>query len=472
MKNQDWPQGVPLKPPSETVLDLAGIMSTDAREGINKQAKDLHYQARVIVLPRDYRDNDEMGALGKEIGTKWGVTGSHPTDRLLVLIDYTNHHVRIIHGDKLDAAGINSAYIKGYVIPQVFIPRAKQSDFESAISDSLTAVENRYQTSRNASKIDNGQTQSRGAGNAEQSLADLKQSSTQSSSHPVVTHGGASPLAGPALIVVIIIFVSCAITLFWSYKNSRIQKQKVLSKTLESKLNELYITADQLGQASEYVKPEDNKEIAYRIGQYFQRLSTLERAKDEVDKLTSSGKHAASIDGLIKCLQMSDVLLEESKHLNTQVNAITGGIDTQAEGRALIEQKEAEAKGQILKVPEQNSADKLPSRLFGSSRYYQPTWSTMDEYAHPIVVQSGGGLTSLMIMLNQMETNRRLDSMAMHQYNVPSASSYYDDGNNWSNSDSGSWSSSDSGSWGGGSSDSGSWDSGSSDSGSSDSGSW
>lgn len=467
MNNQDWPKEVPLKPPSETVLDLAGIMSTEVRQGIDKQAKDLHYHARVIVLPRDYRDNDEMGALGKQIATKWGVTGNPPTDRLLVLIDYTNHHVRIIHGDKLDAAGINSAYIRGYVIPQVFIPRAKQSDFAGAISDSLTAVENRYQTSRNASTVGNGAGQTGGVGSAEQSLADLKHSSTQNSMHPVVTHGGASPLAGPALIVVIIIFVSCAITLFWTYKNNHIKKQKVLVNTLESKLNELYITADQLGQASEYVKPEDNKEIAYRIGQYFQKLSTLEKAKDEVDKLINNGKGAASIDGLIKCLQMSDVLLEESKHLNTQVNAITGGIDTQAEGRALVEQREAEARGQILKIPEQNSADKLPSRLFGSSRYYQPTWSTMDEYAHPIVVQSGGGLTNLMIMLNQMETNRRLDEMAMHQYNVPSASSYYDDGNNWSNSDSGSWSSSDSGSW-----DSGSWDSGSSDSGSSDSGSW
>ncbi|MBK9203832.1 MAG: hypothetical protein IPL73_15655 [Candidatus Obscuribacter sp.] len=104
----------------------------------------------------------------------------------------------------------------------------------------------------------------------------------------------------------------------------------------------------------------------------------------------------------------------------------------------------------------------------------------MDEYAHPIVVQSNGGLTNLMFMLNQMETNRRLDDLAMHQYAIPPANSYYQDQSIFgggsssydSGSDSGSWGSSDSGgSWDSGS-DSGSWsDSGSSDSGS-DGGSW
>ncbi|MBK7749018.1 MAG: TPM domain-containing protein [Candidatus Obscuribacter sp.] len=503
MKNQDWPQGVPLKPPSETVLDLAGVLTTDDRQTIDTEAKGMHYHARVVILPRGYKDNDDLLALSDQIAYKWGIKGA-PTDRLLMLVDYSNHKVRIVRGDKLTDAGVDTNFVRGTVIPRSFIPKARETDIKGAISDSLTAIEDRYQSGTvvGRSTIASGaQHAPRGIestiGEREQNLAYLKAHGSESQT-PVPQSKGPSPLAGSAMIVVIIVFIAFFTTIFLTINRNRKAKQKVLTNTLEGKLNELYINADQLGQASEYIKPDENKELAYRIGVFFQKLSTLDSAKEEVDKLAKNGKSSANIDGLIKCLQMADALLSESQHLSTQVNAITGGIDSQAEARALVDKHDKEQKllsaqkqesasdsegenpGHILKVPQGEQAEKMPARLFGTSRYYQPSWSTMDEYAHPIVVQSNGGLTNLMFMLNQMETNRRLDDLAMHQYAIPPANSYYQDQSIFgggsssydSGSDSGSWGSSDSGgSWDSGS-DSGSWsDSGSSDSGS-DGGSW
>lgn len=501
MKNQEWPQGVPLKPPSETVLDLAGVLTTDDRQSLDTEAKGMHYHARVVILPRGYKDNDDLLALSDQIAYKWGIKGA-PTDRLLMLVDYSNHKVRIVRGDKLTNAGVDTNFVRGTVIPGSFIPKARETDIRGAISDSLAAIEERYQSGTvvgRSGAIGVGGTPRDAMSTTGQggSLADLKANGTQTQM-PVPQSTGPSPLAGGAMIVVIIVFAAFFTAVFYIINGNRKAKQKVLTNTLEGKLNELYINADQLGQASEYIKPDENKELAYRIGVFFQKLSTLDSAKEEVDKLAKNGKNSANIDGLIKCLQMADVLLSESQHLSTQVNAITGGIDSQAEARALVDKQDREQKllsaqkqesaghsegeksGHILKVPQGDQAEKMPARLFGTSRYYQPSWSTMDEYAHPIVVQSDGGLTNLMFMLNQMETNRRLDDLAMHQYAIPPANSYYQNqsifggGNSSydSGSDSGSWGSSDSGgSWDSGS-DSGSWsDSGSSDSGS-DGGSW
>lgn len=499
MKNQDWPEGLPLKPPSETVLDLAGVLTTDDRQEIDTQAKGMHYHARVVILPRGYKDADDLLSLSDQIAYKWGVKGA-PTDRLLMLVDYGNHKVRIVRGDKLTEAGVDTNFVRSTVIPGTFVPKARQTDIKGAISDSLAAIEERYQSGTVVGRS----TVASGAGSTprgiestlaerEQNLAYLKTHGASQMPAPVST--GPSPLAGGAFVVVIIIFVAFFTAIFWTINRNRKAKQKVLTSTLEGKLNELYVNADQLGQASEYIKPDENKELAYRIGVFFQKLSTLDSAKDEVDKLAKNGKTSANIDGLIKCLQMADALLSESQHLSTQVNAITGGIDTQAEAKALADKQDRQQKllsaqkleentesqtGHVLKVPQSVEAEKLPGRMFGTSRYYQPSWSTMDEYAHPIVVQSDGGLTNLMFMLNQMETNRRLDDLARHQYAIPPANSYYQDqsifggGNSSydSGSDSGSWGSSDSSSsWDSGS-DSGSWsDSGSSDSGS-DGGSW
>lgn len=409
----DWPAGLPQTEPGECVLDLARVLAPGEKEGITSDAARLEYKAKVVLV--DY-EKGKLGDLADLTALRWKI--KEPGEaRVLVMVDKNNHAVHIIRSPKMIENGVSSQFVQSVVIPRVFAPYARQGDIASAIKSSLVSIDAQMRMKNKH----------------------LQSSTGQASPGP-------SPLAGPALVSSIVLIALLAALVFYTLRKSNQKRIQVLQKSLEPKLNDLYTRADELGLASDYIKPGENKELAYRVTEFFGRLQVLDSAHEESKNL----KGGAKIEGLSRLNRLATVLIETQKDLSREVNAITGGIDTREEVKELVEKKR-----ETIKLE--------------SSRYYQPSWSREREYVQPLALNSAGsGMMDMVMILNQMETNHRLsqlESASWHsQPSTFSQDSSYDIG-------------SDGGSWSGGSSfdsgsDGGSWsDSGSSDSGS-DGGSW
>ncbi|HND69837.1 MAG TPA: hypothetical protein PL112_23720 [Candidatus Obscuribacter sp.] len=207
-------------------------------------------------------------------------------------------------------------------------------------------------------------------------------------------HFGPSPLAGPAFNFALLVFFLLVTVVIIAIKSQVGGKRKILRLAMKKRSGELFLLANQIGLSAEYLAPEENRELHIRTQDFFDKLSVLDRALEESEKIKNT---AIAIDAQAKCLKLTDILLTEAGLLAARLNDTTGGVNTSL-STALQNEKE---------MVQTTSA-------FAGCTYYRPTWSKEDEYAHPVVIATGGALADLMEVLNSYEPNRYLDKAPIY----------------------------------------------------------
>ncbi len=424
------PNYIPQTAPKAAVLDLSGRLDSSALARIEQTAAKLSYKAKVVLVPGDYKPtpSNDLHDLARSIADAWSVQGN----RFLIVIDLPHKQIRTIGGEGLKSKGITSEFVQNTLLPNNFYPSMRKGDLPGAIENLMQAVQDKVAvTSRMGTTASAGQT-----------------SNGQYQSAP--TH--AEPqINGLGLWGTVLFFGSILLVLVLTMVNFYKGKTKRLRQSLNDRLGDLYQRADQLGQASEYMAPARNKDLALKITAYFEKLTALNKAEDEVEELTKANNFGRANNGLVNCLKLADQLTLEMDELLPAVNAITGGVDNTGENERLWLKKK-EALENNLKMQE-----KVPVSQ-ANSRYYRPTWSNEPQYAPP-VYNNGSSLMNVMFLLNQMNMNNGVDQMDWQMNHQMYRNQSYD---NPGISDAG-------GSWGSSSSDSSSNDSGWGDSGGSSS---
>lgn len=186
-----------------------------------------------------------------------------------------------------------------------------------------------------------------------------------------------SPLAAPSLYITLFILFVLTVFVVRMLTTRGDSKFNVLRLALKKRQAALYIEANELGYATEYMSPQENESLATRVADFFSELTVLDRAHQESEKLLSEGKIEAACDGLTKCILLAEILEVEAQNMKDPT-------------RVLLLESQQEKSNQEKREP-----------LLKDSPYFRPTWSLQDEYAHPIVVASNGGLADLLEVLRK-----------------------------------------------------------------------
>lgn len=190
-----------------------------------------------------------------------------------------------------------------------------------------------------------------------------------------------SPLATPSLYITLFILFVLTVFIVRMLTTRGDSKFNVLKLALLKRQAALYIEANELGYATEYMSPQENKKLASRVADFFSELTVLDRAQLESERLLSQGKIEAACDGLTKCILLAEILEVEVQNMKDPT-------------RVFLLASEQEGSNQEKREP-----------LLKDSPYFKPSWCQQDEYAHPIVVASKGGLADLLEVLRKHSKN-------------------------------------------------------------------
>jgi hypothetical protein len=185
-----------------------------------------------------------------------------------------------------------------------------------------------------------------------------------------------SPLALPSLYITSFILLVLAFFVIRMITTRGDGKFNVLKLALQKRQAALYIEANELGYATQYMSPEENQELAQKVMDFYDELTVLERAIIESEKLMQDGKVEAACDGLTKCITLAEILDVAAQNIKAPTKLLL----------------ESEKSGFESNTAEPRLKD---------SPYFRPMWCTQDEYAHPIVVASKGGLADLLDVLRK-----------------------------------------------------------------------
>jgi uncharacterized membrane protein YgcG len=399
---------LPASAPRRDIIDLSGTLSGGQQGTLEQQAHAFsNLNVKVVVLPKDFSTND-LDALGVALAKRWHVSA----DRMLVMIDIKDHKVRMYPGDKLQAQGLTNGVLSQDIIPHYFIPAMKQGNLEEAIRATLNASQAR--TAHVAVKTPQATREQ------------------QSISSNIPPYAGEQH-AGVSLWLWVGVLAALGAAVFMAAANSRKKDNIKLAEAFKERVAPLYEKADQIGAASEYLKTEEHPEMAQRVAQFFNKLTTLEKAVSEVASMEKHNQVWQVRDGYLKLMRLVALLEPEADALKTDVNALTGGVETVPElpRNAQLEPMAARADDQ-QKVT-------IPDRFRDDMQYRRPEWTYQPAYSAPPV---GSGMSSLMMlgmMINQMEMNRRMDQMNWNMHQGGMFGNFDQNQNqNWNN-DQGSW---------------------------------
>jgi len=445
------PDFIPTTEPKQTVTDLSGKLTAAQLSELNGLDSRLQYKARVLIMPSSYKasSDQELRDLGDEIGRTWQIEGS----TLLMLVDLSGRKIRLVAGPEMAHTGVSNYYLQKTLLPEYFYPQVKVGHVYEAITNSLIAIDGRRQSFQQQPL---------------RSRTDLSGVSSNTGTYERHSNSNANPnLSAPpgsgsdyGTIFLAGALVVLGSACFLLKSRSDREKNKSRTQDLMDRLGKLYKLADELGQASEYMPPGENKDLALQVSAFFQKLETVNKAKDEIDKLSLEKRWGKANDALLSGLKLTNALTAEGEKLLAQVSAITGGVDSLKPDSA--EQTTADTKA----PPSDNDA---PHKVRVDMPYSRPSWSYEPEYNQPIFVNSGPstGIMDMLFLLNSMNYGNIFDSGNSYNYSDTSYSSGTDSSpsSDFTVDTGGSWTDNSS------SFDSGSFDSGSSDSGGSDSGS-
>lgn len=433
---------IPSQPPHKAILDFSNTLTDAQISQLNSQAAGMQsvIKAKVVILPNDFHV-DNFKQFAYDLGMQWHVSGQ----RLLVIVDMKDHKVQMLAGDQLAQAGLTSNVISQQIVPQQFVPHMKQHDLAGAISTSLD-VANNVATQQQA----------------QQPVQTVPSTSSPSVSYPPPQQHGMSSSVG--LLIGIAVVIAACVGLYGLSVRQRKEDNKKLAKQFEERVSPLYEKADQIGSASEFLANEGQSDLKQRVATFFNRMTAFEKAVTEVKQFEKQGKIWDVRDGYLKLLKMLGLMLPEVEKLRTDLNAVTGGVETFKPDETPLVADTAD--GGTIKIPE---------RVEQTVNYRRPQWTYDQAYYQP--VDSGmSGLAMMLMMMNQMEWVNQAHQRGQGRYYDTSSMPW---GGSFQRSDDSGWSSSSSSDWGSGSSDGGgfvegggSWDSGggSFDSGGGDSG--
>ncbi len=463
--------------PRESVVDYSGRIDSGSDRQLETFAKTLNFKAKVVVLPSDFSPGSmsAFDSFCRDLAQQWHVSG----DRFLLVVDLKGHHVRGLSGKSLQSDGIDSSFIS-VLIRDEFVPLMKKGDLSDAIQNTLAGVQSKLSESRSA-VVDSSKGKDE-ITNTVSSTREAQDLSASSSGPSLVNLGFA------AFFVLIALLVAFTMMIIWQRK-SRIagQSQKMFEK-LKIRLASLYERADGIGQAAEYLNPNENGELAKEVADFFNRVGALSATQNKLEAMKKKGNLSESYDQLRKIEKMVDVLEPESDKLLSAVSVATGGhaqIAESPEAVALKFERQAELAVQKDKDEEAREEELAQiQRRREEDRFRRPAWSYEPTYYGPVVYSDPwASLSNWMVMLNQIQLEDRMDRMnyQMHQRdnNYDSnyggrSSNYGDGGGSWGRDSGSSWdSSNDSGSsWGDSGGDSGGWDGGGDSGGGDGGGSW
>jgi len=382
MSDNSLPQApfLPAQAPRAMIIDPGNALSAQAKGELERQAQTLGYKVKVVVLPSDFSPASP-DSFALDLARQWQLSGR----KLLILVDLKAHKVRGISGPELNAAGISGTYLRKELFPTSFIPYMKEGDLQGAIAHTLAAVNNSLEA-----RMATGSAGVAG----------------QYTRHGGV-YGGSTQGPGVDWLWQIGIFVAIGLAIFGIAYRSRADRNKRLLEKLSEQLNLLYQQADQIGQASEYLDRDKFAELAAQVASFFNQLTILDKARSEVDLLQKQRRVWKVGDGLLKCLRLSEFLEGQAEPLLSQINSVTGGVDRKPaalQAEKAMQEIAADAP-RTISIPQ-------------AERFRRPAWTLEPVYAPgPSVMGGADGLMSLMLVLNQMEMNRRLDNLAdqIHQ---------------------------------------------------------
>jgi hypothetical protein len=415
------PDYIPAKAPGQTVTDLSGTLSGGQLVALDNMGKTLNFKARVVLLPKNYKaaNAEELHSLATDIASAWHVEGN----RLLLVVDLGGKKLRAIAGDDLKNQGITNEFLGRTVWPNYFYPAVRKGDIEGALTDSLKAIQAKQLAYTSARVSGSSTTGLPGAG-------PIDRNGTYGRSDMIVPRSpglsdGHSNVSSFAFLAGLLVVAVVAIYLI--VNNSNKDKSKRLNKAFTERLGKLYATADELGQASEYIAPQSNKELALKVSAFFEKLQALDKAKDEIEKLTASKRWGKANEGLLPALKLTDKLNSEGESLLESVSAITGGVDSmklESKDKEAIAQSKNTADGAetgdgtSLTSEDGEKSHRIKINVNSRTPYQRPNWTYNQEYNQPLFINSGPsvGIFDTLFLLNQMDTGRRLDNLERNAY--------------------------------------------------------
>jgi hypothetical protein len=446
------PDYIPAKAPGQTVTDLSGKLSLGQLGALDNMGKTLNFKARVIILPKSYKaaNPEQLHSLAKDVAAAWHVEGN----RLLLVVDLSGKKLRAIAGSDLSNRGITNEYLQRTVWPNYFYPNVRKGDIESALTNSLQAIQQRQLAFNVPRQRYSGGTTNAGPTGPIGPGGPLGPSGpggptaidSYTSSSPMIGNASPSLSGGHAningLIFLSTLLVVALAVIFFAITKSRKDKNSALTKALNERLGKLYATADDLGQASEYIAPQSNKEVALNVSAFFEKLQALDKANDEIEKLTA-GKHWGNAnEALLPALKLTDKLNSEGSALLENVSAITGGVDSMKIESPKVEspkinsvnlegnERKAMAQGDsgssdgavgnLSTAPKDKKSSRI--KINENTSYQRPAWTYEEQYNQPIFGNSAfnsgpsGGIFAMLFLLNQMDTGRRLDHLEGNQW--------------------------------------------------------
>jgi uncharacterized membrane protein YgcG len=446
-----------IEAPKEALIDYSQTLSDSARQHIEQQAHGSNFVAKVVILPKDFSpgSTSSFDEFCRALASQWHVNGN----RFLLVIDLKNHHVRALSGQKLEKQGLSSDYLSTSVLKDQFIPKMKAGDLEGAIHAALVAVNKKLAQEKIVQTHPYQST-----------VPGVQVPSAPSSSFP----RKANPTDGLIIPAILVLIVAVIIAIIFAKKKTEERQSKNIYLELKKELDALYQKADSIGQASEYLNPDTNAELAKDVATFFNRLAAISSAQRELDRLERSGNLGSALVNVRKVEKMVEMLDDDASQLEQKVNAATGKIGNDESPEAVAKKFEREAE---LAVAKEDEAEQRRIQLKNQERemeerFRRPTWAYQPSYYQPATVSDPwSGIRDMFLIMNQMETNQRLNEIADYQrYEHLRDRDNYDQPMNtlghsssgWNGTASQGWSGGDGGAdWGGNSSS----DGGSSDSG-------
>lgn len=145
--------------PSQYVVDLAGVIDSNARARLNAMLKDLETKttAQVVVLTLNSLEGEPIETFTHQTAVKWGIGRKGKDNGVLITVAVKDRKYRLEVGYGLEATLPDS--LVGSIGRQYLVPNFRKGDFATGIVAAVTEVTNKISgksakvTSNDAGKI-------------------------------------------------------------------------------------------------------------------------------------------------------------------------------------------------------------------------------------------------------------------------------------------------------------------------------
>lgn len=143
---KEFPDFLPTtRPQKSSLIDPGNVLGKEAAQKLDKQLKELTYQADVVILPKDHQ-GENIVDLSKQILTTW----KPKNHEVLFILDVHGRQLNINVGPSLNRLGISNDTVNKELLPRFFYPQAKKGNFGDAVGDTLNGLNAQLNTNLKA----------------------------------------------------------------------------------------------------------------------------------------------------------------------------------------------------------------------------------------------------------------------------------------------------------------------------------